>query len=98
MSEKLSRLKSKHTRKNRHASGLNENGSITAFFVCKEKRSLLFNAMNTCHTGKNITQKSCCELLRKADCTFTFSRIIIVKPQAYHVYYNGRFGCVQMIL
>ena len=27
-SEKLSRLKSKHTRKNRHASGLNENGSI----------------------------------------------------------------------
>ena len=28
MSGKLSRLKSKHTRKNRHASGLNENGSI----------------------------------------------------------------------
>ena len=27
MSGKLSRLKSKHTRKNRHASGLNENGS-----------------------------------------------------------------------
>ena len=26
MSGKLSRLKSKHTRKNRHASGLNENG------------------------------------------------------------------------
>ena len=28
MSGKLSRLKSKHTRKNRHASGLNENGSM----------------------------------------------------------------------
>ena len=28
MSGKLSRLKSKHMRKNRHASGLNENGSI----------------------------------------------------------------------
>ena len=33
MPGKLSRLKSKHTRKNRHASGLNENGSNTSVLI-----------------------------------------------------------------
>ena len=35
MSGKLSRLKSKHTRKNRHASGLNENGSKLPRFTTR---------------------------------------------------------------
>ena len=37
MSGKLSRLKSKHTRKNRHASGLNENGSKILKAFCTQR-------------------------------------------------------------
>ena len=42
MSGKLSRLKSKHTRKNRHASGLNENGSIPIYLKNIEKLKSFF--------------------------------------------------------
>ena len=37
------RLKRKHTRKNRHASGLNENGSKRGFKRAFNKRSRLFS-------------------------------------------------------
>ena len=40
MSGKLSRLKSKHTRKNRDASGLNENGSSGASALARQRSSI----------------------------------------------------------
>ena len=42
MSGKLSRLKSKHTRKNRHASGLNENGKSSSSVAYEWNRSKSF--------------------------------------------------------
>jgi len=50
MPGKLSRLKSKHTRKNRHASGLNENGSnslsVSSIYFTRFFGALVFVSKN----------------------------------------------------
>ena len=55
MSGKLSRLKSKHTRKNRHASGLNENGSknLTHLFTLARQVQIPESRDMSSHSDKN---------------------------------------------